>query len=119
VGEVEQVCWDPPPPPPPPYKDPPKGLLAFQSVSAQTLATAESKKMAAMAFANYKRRVSSAANFAQKQEIENKQFAADENKSVDKKWSCDEDGVHISTMWSPIPRSFILIWTSSSFKARQ
>ena len=38
---------------------------------------------------------------------------------VDKKWSCDEDGVHISTMWSPIPRSFILIWTSSSFKARQ
>jgi len=42
----------------PPYKDQPKGLLAFQSVSAQTLATAESKKMAAMAFANYKRRVS-------------------------------------------------------------
>jgi len=28
-------------------------------------------------------------------------------KKVDKKWSCDEDGVHISTMWLPIPRSFL------------
>jgi len=86
--------------------------------------------MAAMAFANYKRRVSCAANFAQKQEVENIQFAADENKTVRhrmnnwiclklkvinmiswsqvaRKWSCDEDGVHISTKWLPIPRSFI------------
>jgi len=38
--------------------------------------------MAAMAFSNYKRRVSCAGNFAQKQEMENKQFAADENKTV-------------------------------------
>jgi len=50
---------------------------------------------------------SSAANFAQKQEVENKQFAADENKTVNRKWSCDEDGVHISTKWLPIPRSFM------------
>merc|ERR1712047_166970 len=66
--------------------------------------TAESKKMAAMAFSNYKRRVSCAGNFAQKQEMENKQFAADENKTVNRKWSCDEDGVHMSTKWLPIPR---------------
>jgi len=74
---------------------------------SQTATTAESKKMAAMAFANYKQRVSCAANFAQKQEVENKQFAADENKTVNRKWSCDEDGVHISTKWLPIPRSFM------------
>merc|ERR1712179_298131 len=85
-----------------------------QSVFAQTLTTAESKKMAAMAFANYKRRRVSAANFAQKQELENKQFAADENKTVNRKWSCDEDGVHISTQWLPIPRvrTFSLSGTS-------
>merc|ERR1712113_1272685 len=64
----------------------------------------ESKKMAVMAFSNYKRRVSCAGNFAQKQEMENKQFSADENKTVNRKWSCDEDGVHMSTKWLPIPR---------------
>merc|ERR1711934_1289894 len=64
------------------------------SVRTDIIATAESKRMAAMAFAN----------FAQKQELENKQFAADENKTVNRKWSCDEDGVHISTQWLPIPR---------------
>merc|ERR1711936_387101 len=74
------------------------------SVCTDIIATAESKKMAAMAFANYKRRVSCAANFAQKQELKNKQFAADENKTVNRKWSCDEDGVHISAQWLPIPR---------------
>ena len=25
---------------------------------------------------------------------------------VNKKWSCDEDGVHISTKWLPVPRYF-------------
>merc|ERR1712029_220810 len=73
------------------------------------------KKMAAMAFVNYKRRVSCAANFAQKQEVENKQFAADENKTVNRKWSCDEDGVHISTKWLPIPRVRTFSLSGSDF----
>merc|ERR1711973_180994 len=77
--------------------------------------TAESKKMAAMAFSNYKRRVSCAGNFAQKQEIENKQFAADENKTVNRKWSCDEDGVHMSTKWLPIPRVRTFSLSGSDF----
>merc|ERR1711882_9647 len=77
--------------------------------------TAESKKMAAMAFSNYKRRVSCAGNFAQKQEMENKQFAADENKTVNRKWSCDEDGVHMSTKWLPIPRVRTFSLSGSDF----
>merc|ERR1711872_956538 len=56
-----------------------------------------------------------AGNFAQKQEMENKQFAADENKTVNRKWSCDEDGVHMRTKWLPIPRVRTFSLSGSDF----
>lgn len=62
--------------------------------------------MASMAFNNYKRKLSSPA-FTHQEQRGCCSKEEETTKTVGRKWSCDEDGVHISAMWLPLPRWLI------------